>query len=74
MVFEESLAHLLLRNNSTTERLERRSPSTIDNCLVESKLFAVPIGSSEPFPEDIADFRPLRYRCSARMVMFVSKL
>jgi hypothetical protein len=59
---------------STAERLERRSPSTIDNCLVESKLFAVPIGSSKPFPDDIADFRPLRYRCSERMVMFMGKL
>jgi len=58
---------------STIERLESRLPSTVDNCLVESKLFAVPVGSAEPFPDNITDFRPLRYRCSERLVMFIGK-
>jgi len=42
--------------------------------LVESNLFAVPVGGSDQFPDDITQLRPASYVCSQRLVGFFGRL
>jgi hypothetical protein len=44
-----------------------------DTYLVESKLFAVPVGP-ESFPDNIAALRPLYYKCSSRFFRFFGRM
>jgi hypothetical protein len=54
------------------EQLEKGG-RTPDPHLVETKLFATPVGRPDQFPTNLSDFHTMNYVCSARLLRFFGR-